>query len=128
LRRRSETQSEQNEESIERQTVLLRDQEYKIQVYERHIRDIETLSATPPTLPEECGTSPEQPTHKAAVDGGEEGIHSADRVPERVMRTVPGTKAEVDVSSFLAGRRQTQEPAKARKKETPKLWRELKSQ
>jgi hypothetical protein len=65
--------------------------------------------------------------YKAAVIGGEEGIHNASRVPERVMKTVPGTKTEVDVSSFLAGCRQTQEPAKARKKEALKLWRELKS-
>jgi hypothetical protein len=69
--------------------------------------DIETLSETPSTLPEGCGTSLEQPMHKAAVGGGEEGIRNVDRVPERVMRTVPGTKTEVDVSSFPAGRQQT---------------------
>jgi hypothetical protein len=43
------------------------------------------------------------------------------------MRIVLGTKTEVGVPSFLAGRRQAQELAKARKKEAPKLWRELKS-
>jgi hypothetical protein len=66
-----------NEESIERQIVLPRDQGHGIQVYERRIRDIETLSATPLTLLEECGTSPEQPMYKAAVIEGEEGIRNA---------------------------------------------------
>jgi len=65
--------------------------------------------------------------HKAAVGGGEEWIRNADRAPERVMRIVLGTKTKVGVPSFLAGRRQAQELAKARKKEAPKLWRELQS-
>lgn len=53
-----------NKGTIERQMVLFRDQEHRVQASKDAL-------VTPSTLPEGYGTSPEQPMHEAAVDGGE---------------------------------------------------------